>query len=311
LSSSVRLRRLPLLQRSKMLGVDVGNVLFLEHVNISIPPADKDAAAEFYCSGLGLTRDPFQRVGLGTMWINVGRQQIHCPLAQRASAVPGKVTILVPDIVQVEKQLEMACGNIAQHFPHLAKCGVVDKAQEQDGSVSLQIFCPWGNEIICRQQWICKVPVNLGICELRIVCPKGAMRAVDWVYGQLLGAIVLEETSSSRSVIVGPYQRLVFEEGELKERDPSFHIAIYVGRFRECWENVSKAEILWNNTRFAEECEKWEKALSSMQFRFKNMIDSSGNVLFELEHEVRSTGHKSYMRTLVNRTGNTGIYCQQ
>lgn len=56
---------------------DCANVVALEHVNINIE--DQSLSQEFYAEGLGLTRDPYRRVsGRGTMWINVGSQQV-CP----------------------------------------------------------------------------------------------------------------------------------------------------------------------------------------------------------------------------------------
>lgn len=54
---------------------DCGNIVALEHVNINIE--HQDLAQEFYVEALGFTRDPYSRVsGRGTMWINVGTQQV-------------------------------------------------------------------------------------------------------------------------------------------------------------------------------------------------------------------------------------------
>lgn len=49
---------------------DVGNIVSMEHVNLSVP--DQGLATLFYVVGLGLTRDPYMQVGLENMWINVG-----------------------------------------------------------------------------------------------------------------------------------------------------------------------------------------------------------------------------------------------
>ena len=40
---------------------DLGNVVALEHVNVTIP--DQATAVTFYVLGLGLTRDPYMNVG--------------------------------------------------------------------------------------------------------------------------------------------------------------------------------------------------------------------------------------------------------
>ena len=56
---------------------DIGNIVFLEHVNVKVP--DQTIATAFYIAGLGLTRDPYLMVGLENMWINIGQQQFHLP----------------------------------------------------------------------------------------------------------------------------------------------------------------------------------------------------------------------------------------
>lgn len=47
---------------------DVGNIVFLEHVNLTVP--DQETATTFYVEGLGRTRDPYMMVGTHNMWIN-------------------------------------------------------------------------------------------------------------------------------------------------------------------------------------------------------------------------------------------------
>jgi hypothetical protein len=44
---------------------DLGNVVGLEHVNVTVP--DQQLATLFYNTGLGLTRDPYIMTGLGNM----------------------------------------------------------------------------------------------------------------------------------------------------------------------------------------------------------------------------------------------------
>ena len=56
---------------------DLGNIVLLEHVNVTIP--DQRLATIFYLSGLGLTRDPYLMAGIDNMWVNVGRNQVHLP----------------------------------------------------------------------------------------------------------------------------------------------------------------------------------------------------------------------------------------
>ncbi len=74
---------------------DVGNILALEHVNVTVP--DQTAALLFYVSGLGFTRDPYMMVGPENMWINVGQQQFHLP-TRDPQVVPGHIGVVVPDL---------------------------------------------------------------------------------------------------------------------------------------------------------------------------------------------------------------------
>ena len=64
---------------------DFGNVLNMEHINLTVP--DQQLAALFYVTGLGFTRDPYIDFGTFNMWINVGEQQFHLPKRGRA-AIP-------------------------------------------------------------------------------------------------------------------------------------------------------------------------------------------------------------------------------
>jgi len=53
---------------------DLGNIVALEHVNVTVP--DQQQATIFYIAGLGLTRDPYLMTGPTNMWVNVGRNQL-------------------------------------------------------------------------------------------------------------------------------------------------------------------------------------------------------------------------------------------
>ena len=56
---------------------DLGNIVELGHVNVTVP--DQSKATAYYLMGLGLTRDPYLMAGLENMWVNVGRGQFHLP----------------------------------------------------------------------------------------------------------------------------------------------------------------------------------------------------------------------------------------
>ena len=74
---------------------DVGNVVALEHVNVTVP--DQELAALFYVTGLGFTRDPYIDFGTANLWINVGSQQFHLP-KRDAQILRGTIGLVVPDL---------------------------------------------------------------------------------------------------------------------------------------------------------------------------------------------------------------------
>jgi len=74
------------------------------------------------------------------------------------------------------------------------------------------------------------------------------------------------------------------------------HVAIYIGDFAGCFDRLLARGLIFVNPRFEhlDKSTTLEEAWHYNCFRFKDIIDpSTGRKLFELEHEVRSTGHKS------------------
>ena len=67
---------------------DLGNIVELGHVNVTVP--DQSKAIAFYLMGLGLTRDPYLMAGLENMWVNVGRGQFHLPTRSPARSFVGR-----------------------------------------------------------------------------------------------------------------------------------------------------------------------------------------------------------------------------
>ena len=73
---------------------DVGNILAMEHVNVTVP--DQAMATMFYINGLGFTREPYIDFGPANVWVNVGRQQFHLPTS-KPQVLRGHVGVVVPD----------------------------------------------------------------------------------------------------------------------------------------------------------------------------------------------------------------------
>src|SRR5437763_3127261 len=89
---------------------DVGNIISLEHVNVTIP--DQPTAMIFYILGMGFTRDPYMNVGLNNMWINIGEQQMHLP-TRDPQVIPGHIGIVVPNLEALEGRLMSVRDSLA------------------------------------------------------------------------------------------------------------------------------------------------------------------------------------------------------
>ena len=94
---------------------DVGNILGLDHINLVV--AEQQLATAFYIMGLGFTRDPYLRVGLSSMTVNVGRSQFHISTAgagdlpsgalkPSAQKLRGTIGLVVSDLEELVKRLD-------------------------------------------------------------------------------------------------------------------------------------------------------------------------------------------------------------
>ena len=113
---------------------DLGNIVELGHVNVTVP--DQSKAIAFYLMGLGLTRDPYLMAGLENMWVNVGRGQFHLPTRNPPQVVRGTTGLVVPDLEALLKRLEYA-----KTFLEGTKF-----SYKQVGDV-VETTCPWGNRM--------------------------------------------------------------------------------------------------------------------------------------------------------------------
>src|SRR5471032_250848 len=115
---------------------DLGNVVALEHVNVTVP--DQQLATLFYGKGLGLTRDPYLMVELDNMWMNVGRSQFHLPTRPQAQVLRGHTGLVLPDRAALLKRLALVQDRLAH---------TCFKFTEHEAYV--EAMCPWGNRIRC------------------------------------------------------------------------------------------------------------------------------------------------------------------
>ncbi len=260
---------------------DVGNVQLLEHVNVTVP--DQGLAAMFYVTGLGFTRDPYIDFGTFNMWVNLGDQQFHLPVS-KPQVVRGHVGVVVPELEGLLKRLgfaEKALSETSFEF-------------KEEGD-HVKLTCPYGNTI--RAYEPDKFPnMDLGMPYVEFKTPPGSSTGIAKFYSSVIGCATLIESDSVR-VAMGHNQELIYRETDepLPEYD-GHHIAIYVSNFSGPHQWLAERDLI------SEESDQF-------QYRFQKIVDpDSGELLYEIEHEVRSLSHQMYRRPLVNRNPATNFF---
>lgn len=258
---------------------DLGNIVLLEHVNVTIP--DQRLATIFYISGLGLTRDPYLMTGVDNMWVNVGRSQFHLP-SRGTQVLRGRVGIVLPDLAALERRLR----NVA---PFLAETRFA--WERRDGHI--EATCPWGNRYRCHAPAPEFGDTELAIAYVELDVPAAAAPGIARFYREILGAhAAVEGSGESTTAIVstGRAQQLRFRESarSIAEYD-GHHIQIYVADFSGPHHRLAERGLVTEES-------------SEHQYRFRDLVEpGSGKPLYALEHEVRSVTHPLYARPLVNR----------
>jgi len=262
---------------------DQSNIVMLEHVNLEI--GDQQLATAFYVVGLQLTRDPYIMVGLDNMWINAGRTQLHLPtMRTRIQTFRGVIGLVVPDPESVAKSLERVAPLLAGTKFSVRRAGD-----------TVEATCPWGNRFRIHapdaERWS---QTTIGITYLDLDVPPGAARAIANFYLAILDAPVdLEDTRDGlhkASVRIGADQCLHF----IETRNPipaydGHHIAVYLADFSGPHWRMSELGTVSRDT-------------DPHEWRFIDIIDpDTREVVYQLEHEVRSMRNPLFARPLVNR----------
>ena len=255
---------------------DVGNILNMEHINLTVP--DQQLAALFYVSGLGLTRDPYIDFGTANMWINAGEQQFHLP-KRDAQKFRGHIGVVVPDLEDLRRRLERI-GRIMEG----TEFAWHDVADEDPAYIA--VTCPWGNDIRAYGPGF---GTSLGIPFAEIDVPKGSAAGIARFYKKVFNTPA-RAARGCAEVSMGGNQWLTYRETdeELADYD-GHHIAIYVSNFSRPHAALKEHDLI------SEESDQH-------QYRFQTIVDpKTGDTLTELEHEVRSLRHPMFKRYLVNR----------
>ena len=260
---------------------DFGNVLNMEHINLTVP--DQQLAALFYVTGLGFTRDPYIDFGTFNMWINVGEQQFHLP-KRDAQRFRGHIGVVVPDLDGLKRRLD---------FIDRPMQGTAFKREEKNDHIALS--CPWGNDI---RAFGPSFGTSLGIPFAVLDVPPGSADGIARFYNDVLGAParVVENGERRAEASMGGIQRLVFREtdAEIPAYD-GHHIAVYVSNFSRPHAALNERGLITEES-------------DQHQYRFQAIVDpGSGETITEIEHEVRSLKHPMFKRFLVNRNPAQGF----
>lgn len=260
---------------------DIGNIVYLEHVNVQIP--DQGTATRFYVAGLGLTRDPYLMVGTDNMWVNVGRSQFHMPSREPApQRVRGTVGLVVPDLDVTERLLERAAPGLDG----------TDFGYRRTND-AIEATCPWGNRLRVHAPSAAFGPVDLGMPYVEFDVPVGTAERIARFYTEIMGAsakVTDRGGAPAAEVTAGAFQALVFRETEapMPEYD-GHHVAIYITDFSGPYRKLIDRGLI-------------SRESNQHEWRFTDIIDlDTSEVLFVVEHETRSLTHPMFGRPLVNR----------
>ena len=265
---------------------DVGNIIGMEHVNVTVP--DQELALRFYISGLGLTRDPYMMVGPENMWVNVGDQQFHLP-TRDPQVFTGCIGLVVTDLNALQRRL-------TRLEDKLSGTAFGWKARKD----YVEVTCPWGNQIRCHAPGPEFGDISLGMPYIEVLVKPRTARGIADFYRTVMNApatVVKDKQGTMAQVGMGRAQMLRFRETDrsLPEYD-GHHIAVYVADFSSPHAFLKRHKLITEES-------------NDYQYRFQAIVNpKTGKLLCELEHEVRSLHHPMYGREMVNRNSAQNIF---
>jgi predicted enzyme related to lactoylglutathione lyase len=261
---------------------DLGNIVELGHVNVTVP--DQSKAIAFYIMGLGLTRDPYLMAGLENMWVNVGRGQFHLPTRSAPQVVRGTTALIVPDLEALLKRLHGVQKYLEGTRFSFREAGDV-----------VETTCPWGNRIRVHAPDPRRFgPLRVGMPYVECDVPADSdMQAIVRFYREILGGIAgvaRDDRGEYAWVSMSADSKVTFRatDKKLPEYD-GHHIQITLADFSGPHRKLLERGLI------SEESDQH-------QYRFLDIVDVDTNKpIFRIEHETRSMRHPMFNRTFVNR----------
>ena len=258
---------------------DLGNIVALEHVNVTVP--DQLQATIFYIAGLGLTRDPYLMTGIDNMWINIGRSQFHLPTGA-PQVLRGHTALVIPD-------REALLQRLTRVRKDLVETGFAFR----EHNAFVEVTSPWGNRLRCYEPEARFGRITLGLPYVEFEVAPGTAEGIARFYRDILAAparVGEDEDGRHARVSVGVSQDLVFRETDRPLPDyDGHHIQVYIADFSGPYRRLRDKGLV------SEESDQH-------QYRFLEIVDpENGRALFTIEHEVRSMQHPLFNRPLINR----------
>jgi len=214
--------------------------------------------------------------------VNIGRSQVHLPIG-KTQAVRGYTALVLPDREGLLKRLAAGKDRLSQTRFAFA---------ERDDHV--EVTDPWGNVLRVHEPDPARFgAVQLGMPYIHFNVPKGTAEGIGRFYRQVIGApssMEKGEQGPAARVTVGMKQHFVFAETDAQVPPyDGHHIQLYVVNFSGPHRKLKEKGLVTEES-------------NQFQYRFKDIADpETGQVLYELEHEIRSITHPLYARPLVNR----------
>jgi hypothetical protein len=195
----------------------------------------------------------------------------------------GVIGLVMPDLDALQTRLAEAKALLADtKFSYAVENGHVVAT------------CPWGNKFRCHLPASEYGDMTLGMPYVEFTVPRGTAEGIARFYERVMGAFARVDTLRGEKAArakVGRGQELIYRE--TTDPIPAYdghHVAIYISDFG-------------GPHRWMVEHDLVTEESNPYQYRFTKIVDPDAprQVLFEIEHEVRSLTHPMYLRPLVNR----------
>ena len=260
----------------------------------------------------------------GLVWVNIGLQQLHLTddNSNQAQVINGKINLVYPDIQELcERLLANDIEFIQNDYSHIiTKCpfGNTFQITQQDllssqsrnrrrahwlGPSSLILQ---GDESIALPGGNGESSLGLGIQSIEYDVPLNTVEGISKFYEKYFGVLCSinhnnngdsdDNHGKKCSVPIGFHQNLIFsEKAGASSHYVGEHICIYINDFVRGFERLQKDGLVYENQRFPQfQYKNIRDILKHNEYRFKDIVDENGNLLFELEHEIRSCDHRSF-----------------